>query len=71
MESFLEKVSGEEIVRNSFSNRVSYWKVDCLSCRLRLCHHLIQFSVSSKPSCFHHGFNFLGLRKEIDLYSKE
>ena len=52
MESFLEKVSGEEIVRNSFSNRVSYWKVDCLSCRLRLCHHLTQFSVSSKPSCF-------------------
>ena len=52
MESFLEKVSGEEIVRNSFSNRVSYWKVDYLSCRLRLCHHLTQFSVSSKPSCF-------------------
>ena len=52
VESFLEKVSDEEIVRNSFSNRVSYWKVDCLSCRLRLCHHLIQFSVSSKPSCF-------------------
>ena len=40
VKSFLEKVSGEEIVRNSFSNKVSYWKVYCLSCRLRLCHHI-------------------------------
>ena len=52
VERFLGNVSGKEIVRNSFSNRVLYWKVDCLSCRLRLCHHLFQFYVSSKPSCF-------------------